>query len=456
VPTFLSRHFQRVEMSIQRQEAAVIVKAVPTGRALTSMGVREGEHFEPFDLVQVDKAVGRLTVFPKSTGLSREHFGRQKYRQIREISIPLPNWAELPTDSAEVEQLLELLPTGFTKDPDFGLGLPGSYRQLIDAIEEQTDCNELYIFNTSELSHIDGKVFRLSIDDFDDIRAKMDLVSGRASTAASRVKKADAHNWMAGYTGSERVEYITARHPMIQAFTDAAASNVPMNEATIAELVEVLELGSESLARTRPDLLTKLRTDVDLVELDALIHRFQKMLTESCSEATWQKFFATNPFILTFGLGHPLVMVQSQASVGGMKISGQGVKIADFLTANIATQSVALFEIKKPATQLLRSEEYRGGVYAPSLELAGSIVQALDQRYNFQMSFPQLLAASETRAFESYGVRLCLIIGTTPASRDEKKSFELFRASMREVDIFTFDELLARVKLLRTFIETSP
>lgn len=240
---------------------------------------------------------------------------------------------------------------------------------------------------------------------------------------------------------------------MVQKFSDTAAGKEPLEEDEIDKLIDVLTSQSKSIMVTRPSSLAKLRGDIELVELDGLISRFSEMLEARHNERRWQTFFAENPFILSFAFGYPFILVQNQASVGGRKLSGVGEKIADFLMKNSATNNVAIFEIKRPSTKLLRAKEYRSGVYGPSKELAESITQVLDQRYQMTRNFPEIKDSSRQYDIESFSVHACLIAGMTPDDHPDKvKSFELFRGSLRDVDVITFDELFRRVKLLRSFL----
>lgn len=168
-----------------------------------------------------------------------------------------------------------------------------------------------------------------------------------------------------------------------------------------------------------------------------------------------QDFFVQNPFILSFAFGYPMILVQDQAVAGGRKISGSGEKILDFLSKNPTTNNVAIIEIKKPSTPVIQQKEYRGGVYGPSTELTGSITQALDQRYQLISEFATLQRASRLYDIESFAVRLCLVIGRAPDDLDQAKSFELFRNSLTTIEVITFDELLERVRLLRSFLASS-
>jgi hypothetical protein len=53
---------------------------------------------------------------------------------------------------------------------------------------------------------------------------------------------------------------------------------------------------------------------------------------------------------------------------------------------------------------------------------------------------------------ETYAVHGILVIGTTPEGPDQQKSFELFRGNSKDITIITFDELLAKLKILHEFL----
>ncbi|WP_216644722.1 Shedu anti-phage system protein SduA domain-containing protein [Candidatus Thiodictyon syntrophicum] len=59
---------------------------------------------------------------------------------------------------------------------------------------------------------------------------------------------------------------------------------------------------------------------------------------------------------------------------------------------------------------------------------------------------------SRIHDIESYAVHSFLIIGKTPTEVDQQKSFELFRRNSKDVQIVTFDELLEKLRQLRSFL----
>jgi hypothetical protein len=108
-----------------------------------------------------------------------------------------------------------------------------------------------------------------------------------------------------------------------------------------------------------------------------------------------------------------------------------------------------LIEIKTPATRLLGSE-YRDGIYGPSKELAGAIVQVL--RYRTEL-VRNLRAITEERDYDlaTFNPKCVLILGNAEAQLTDanmRRSFELFRGGLRDAEIVTYDELFRKVEVL--------
>ncbi|MGO9242948.1 MAG: Shedu immune nuclease family protein [Bryobacteraceae bacterium] len=185
--------------------------------------------------------------------------------------------------------------------------------------------------------------------------------------------------------------------------------------------------------------------------LEVLIGKYEEMLAKDLSEKRWQALFNDNPLVLNLAFGYPVIKIQDQAHVGGQRLSGSGDTITDFLVKNGISNNAALFEIKTPSTPLLNRTPYRGQVYTPSSDLSGAINQMLDQRSEFQRNVARIKENSRIYNLESHSVHGVLIIGTTPEGLDQQKSFELFRGNSKDITVVTFDELLAKLKLLHEF-----
>lgn len=394
-----------------------------------------------------------ITIYPINTIPEYENFLKQKYSNIVAITLEGGIW-DAPESVDDVLAILEELPSGFVKDFDFGLGLQKDYRFIVHVVEEISACNEIVIGNcvTTGVDPHEPDIFNIARRDFDDTRKSINRTTRRAQKAAFSVKSAETYNALAQKLGKELKSVQLGSHPVIKLLTRASQGVVEFDGPTQEALLESISDNKKQIAQKKPERLAKLRGDIELVTLEVLIERFAVMLDQKLKESRWQDFFNENPFILSMAFGYPIVKVKDQASIGGRKLSGSGEKITDFLVKNSLTNNTALFEIKTPQAKVLNGRPYREGVYTPTADLAGSINQALDQRYQFQKQISQIKDTSRVYDMESYAVHSCLIIGKTPTDADQQKSFELFRRNSKEVQIVTFDELHEKLRQLYAFL----
>lgn len=414
-------------------------------------------------LLDIDGAQRLLTIYPISAFGNQSGFLEPKYDQVERITIEDTDIVftgldgAVPKTSDDVLEVLEDLPSAFTKDYAYGLGLAKPYRFIVDAVEELSDCTEIVITdqNTTGPAQNDDRIFYISKKDFEQARVELAKIDRHAQTAARAVKTTTAYNILAERMNVPKMDPKTGRHPYRRMFTAIAQGKEELSEADQNAVLGVITNHAADIAEDQPEKLAKLRGDIELVTLDALILRYEKMVGQKLAEGRWQNFFNENPFILNMAFGYPVIKVRDQASVGGRKLSGGGEKITDFLVKNSLTNNTAIFEIKTPQTPVLNKTPFRDGVFTPSADLSGSINQALDQKYQFQKQIAQIKDNTRLYDIESYAVHCCLVIGNTPESDDQKKSFELFRRNSKDVEIVTFDELLEKLKQLSTFLRVA-
>ncbi len=140
--------------------------------------------------------------------------------------------------------------------------------------------------------------------------------------------------------------------------------------------------------------------------------------------------------------------------MGGKGISNKGGNIIDFLCANNLTRNTALIEIKTPKTKLLGSQ-YGGGVYNVSSELSGSVIQVANYKKSLLQNYVALVNYEE-EIFEAFNPKSIIIIGNIQnelIEQKKKKSFELFRTGLNDVQIITYDELFGKVEFLIALLE---
>lgn len=418
--------------------------------------------------VLVERALsdGLVTTFPLNTLEGTERFLDPKYPQLRRISFTDPSagavdnpFEESPAspfgpDTFDVFDFLDVLPAGFVKDPQFGLGLLQDCNRLVRLIEKHTACSEIRIEQLGSALKIDGDIFVIGLNAWDDIWSEIVRINSRGNVAAGRVKDAFVHNELSSVLGIEKTTPVMGRLAMSQLLTRAANDEATLTDEEHRDLVDAMKIQAKAAAKAAPDTMVALQRDIELVNLDRLIEIFESDIEKNHDEEHWQRFFETNSFALQQVFGAPVVSVASGASVGGTKLDGSGNKIADYLVKNPLTANIALVEIKKPKTQIVKSRAYRDGVFGISSELSEAVTQVLDQAHQLKLHFANLKSDSRQYDIEAYAIGCFVIAGplAAPEEPDKMKSLELFRGNSSIVSIVTFDEVLASLKILRDLL----
>jgi hypothetical protein len=167
---------------------------------------------------------------------------------------------------------------------------------------------------------------------------------------------------------------------------------------------------------------------------------------DNALEEFWQETFKENSFVLSQVFAEPLVFIQDKAYVGGMRLDRSDARFVDYLFSVESSREAVLIEIKTPTTPLIGGE-YRGH-RMPSRELVGSIMQVSNYRAELVQSLKTL--TPDTR-LEAFAPRCVVILGNGTrelANAADRRSFDLYRASLRDVQVITYDELFRKVEVL--------
>ncbi|HBS09049.1 MAG TPA: DUF4263 domain-containing protein [Microbacterium sp.] len=418
--------------------------------------------------ILLERAVedGLVITAPLNTIAGSERFFQPKYSKLSRITFehsaagavdnpfeeegaPVP----FGPDTFSVEEFLESLPAGFVKDPQYGLGLLKDNNRLVRLIEEHSECSELRIVPGSGIK-VDDNVFRMGQAAWEELWSEIVRINNRGNIAASRVKDSFVNNHLADALGLEHSRPKLGRLTMTKLLTRAANGEEALTDDDQIELLSAMQAQARVAAEVAPDTVVALQRDLELVNLDRLIERFEADIEKKYGEEHWQQFFESNAFALQQVFGSPVVSVVSKASVGGTKLDGSGNKIADYLVKNPLTANVALVEIKTPTTKIVKSTAYRDGVFGITSELSQAVTQVLDQAHQLKVHFANVKSDSRQYDLEAYSIGCFVIAGRLPPADqpDRTKSLELFRGNSRAVSIITFDEVLASLRLLRDLL----
>ncbi|MDP3874257.1 MAG: DUF4263 domain-containing protein [Methyloversatilis sp.] len=365
-----------------------------------------------------------LRMFPINVRRGAPDYLKPRHDDLRTITIESDNggWP-LPIEPGEFEELLLGLPTGFSKQFQYGLGLKWEYRFFVNAVDDIAGVTELVITAGAE-TMVALPTYRLGVKRFEQLRRAIDSIARRYQREALEDKLLVAYtNLLHAVVPADfplRMKRI--RPGAIYELVKIGGERSNLSRSDRQAAMSIITKDKEEIAMTDADALLALRSDIEKVTLGVLIQKFEEMLTKDLTEPKWQEFLKANPFVLGLAFAYPVFLVQDQAYVGGATIRGAGERIADFLLAQRYTGNLALIEIKRPKTPLLKAIPYRADLHAPTTEVSGSISQVLDQKYRLQNSFTQKAYESGLSNVHPYSIQCIVIIGTSPTAKDERKS----------------------------------
>jgi hypothetical protein len=219
----------------------------------------------------------------------------------------------------------------------------------------------------------------------------------------------------------------------------------------------------QALVRVNPDLATQLSYARIHTERKKALEIFRLSLKQTRDENWWQDFFERNTWIFGYGLKYQILKsIQSQPRYGGTNLTGKGTEKGDFLVRTEAdVKFTVLVEIKRPDTPILGNKLYRNGAWQLGEDLTGGVsqLQANCRRWEVEGSqTEQNREALQQDKIYTVHPKGILVIGSTTQLSDlaKRSTFELFRQSITNPEILTFDELYERAKFIVEHTDNSP
>jgi hypothetical protein len=237
----------------------------------------------------------------------------------------------------------------------------------------------------------------------------------------------------------------------------------------IIEITAATEVISDLLERAdRDDILATLspivssqltRKDIStLLGRRSTLTQFRDMMENqnSFTEPDWQRFLEDHSWIFGYGLDYRyLGILQRESHISRTALDGSGSVITDFLLSD--SRFTKLVELKKPDTPLFESSRNRSDSWKLSKELTYAVSQILAQKANwdYESHSENFGENGERITEETHDVGCILLIGCssqfTGDNREmgiKRRTFELFRRNLRNIEIILYDELYHRVNRL--------
>ena len=169
-------------------------------------------------------------------------------------------------------------------------------------------------------------------------------------------------------------------------------------------------------------------------------------------ERIWQKFLKKHTDIFSSALNYTMEFICEEGSLRGQDLYGKGEKRIDFLYKGNDNNAI-LIEIKGPKTQLLIKKEYREGIYPPTIDLSGSILQVMAYKKILIENYNELKKRCDYDGLKTDIIKCYVIIGNLEDLKEEQEqSFSFFKEIVSPyVEIITFDDLFDKYK--RSFLK---
>ena len=207
-----------------------------------------------------------------------------------------------------------------------------------------------------------------------------------------------------------------------------------------------------------PDAITNL---INIKRNTLAVKKFEEMLSSCHKESEWKILFHQYPWLL--GLGCSTLDMweidKEQFNIRPAPTRCEKTNRGDYLLVSRGDlKFTAILDIKTPQAELLKKVPIKAGIYSTTQSLNDSIAQLRMYRQRLQV---EQHANSKDKKF-TIDPKAFLIVGQLKEffGNDNKvDAFQLFRRNQKDVEIYTYDELLrsaqGRLNLQRKDIESS-
>ena len=211
----------------------------------------------------------------------------------------------------------------------------------------------------------------------------------------------------------------------------------------------------EKLQELNIESLQEITSVAGITQINKLLEIWENN-SENDSEEFWQKTISEFSWIISQLFSTPIIIYEEKAYCGGKFVDNKGGNLVDFLYKSNLTSNVALIEIKTPCTELV-GNAYRQ-TFSMSDELSGAVGQSLNYKHSIQKHYISLVSENkDADTFEVLNPKSLLIAGCMTKEFEKQKgkleAFELYRQNLKDVTVITYDELIEKVKILKSILE---
>lgn len=399
----------------------------------------------------------RIVTFPVYTNPHAQRYLTRRHGRIKTIIYEMDSHHVLPESEDAARMIIERhMQQPVWNDCSFGLGMTKDLDPIWTGLIRLPDIDTIVVTRDGTLE-IDGYSARIPRQHLDEMRRLFNKANRKLRERMRLAKQWHVRNELLAKlapqhfpafaqvtTTGELMEYrMVGTRPY-------AAVERQQRQASVKSVRE----NAKQIAKEAPHELIALHAEIERVTLATMIERFEKKLEQSLTEDHWQSFFQENVFILSLLFARPVQLLHTQFHAQGSQLDGSGAQVGDFLFREFG-QSLAIIEIKRPTSPLMRAKSYRNNkVYGPHADLSGAITQVLYQQTALHSNW--LYHQGKLKDSLPDTIKCVVISGTTPADEEQRRCFDIFRHACKDVDVVTFDELLGKLKLSLQHLTPKP
>lgn len=365
---------------------------------------------------------------------------------------------ELPDDAETAASRIDSRLAWRLFDPaSSGLGLTKDLEPVWQVVSLIQHAAALVISQHPEIHAEDG-VVSISTQEVDKMRRAFARVTTNGRRLIAQTKRGMVHDELLTRLDPERFRRVLhENHALVGVRRERANQAAARERAERRSNVRAVRNQLDALVTEAPRELMALHAEIERVTLAKMIEAFEAKLATKLTESHWQKFFEQNKFVLSMAFARPVELTLTQFHAMGSTITGAGAQIGDFLFQQYG-QALAIVEIKTPETDLLLGTAYRGQhVFGPSSALSGAVTQVLFQQSELRKRWMTHVHDHPALRVSDADVIKCVVVaGRTPTDPIKLRCLEVFRNACKDLDIITFDELLAKLKFLEVELTPKP
>lgn len=361
---------------------------------------------------------------------------------------------QLPDDAeAAAFHIESRLPWGVFDPPSNGLGLQKDLDPVWLGLSRIKQADVLMISRHPEMNAKDG-VVSISTQEVDSLRRAFNRVTRNGRKLIRQTKLGIVHDDVLTRLDPQRFQKVVqVNPPLVEIRREGVRQAEAWKRTERRSNVRTVRKQLGDLASEAPQELMILHAEIERVTLAKMIETFKAKLATKLKEEHWQAFFEQNKFVLSMAFARPVELTHTQFHATGSSLSGKGAQIGDFLFKEHG-QALAIVEIKTPETILLQGSAYRGrDVFGPTSELSGAVTQVLFQQSELRKNWmTHVYRDPLLRQSDSDAIKCVVVAGRLPTEASKLRSFEVFRSACKDVEVITFDELLAKLELLEKYL----